>query len=228
VIATLIETRRPVAWGGAFGGQALSVVIHSSLIAAALYATLHARKAVLVDRPIIAIEMPRQTAPPPPPAAAPSYVSLTFRFNTLAIPTSIPTQIPPPSQVAFDPTSFAGLGVESARPWGRDTATGRAVVRPEAVYAVEVLEERPVRIGGPEPAYPDLLRRARIEGQVTVECVVDTTGRTEPGSVRIVSSTHRLFEQPAREAAAGWLFQPGRIDGRAVRVRVRIPLNFVM
>jgi len=228
VIATLINTQRPMPWTGAFGGGAVSFIVHSALIAGAVYATLHARKEELVERPIVTVELPQRAPTPPPAAAAPSLVNLTLRFNALAIPTSIPTELPPPARVAFDPSDFTGLGSESARAWRGDTTATRAVVRHDAVYAVEVLEERPVRIGGPEPLYPDLLRRARIEGQVTVECVVDTLGHTEPGSVQIVHSTHPLFEQPARDAAAGWLFQPGRIDGRAVRVRVRIPLNFVM
>ena len=228
MIATLINSQRPMPWTGAFSGGAVSFIVHSALIAGAVYATLQAGKEEQVERPIIAVEMPRQETSPPPKTAAPSPVSLTLRFNTLAIPTSIPTDIPAPSHVVFDPTSFAGLGVGSARPWRSDTTTTRAAARPDAVYAAEVLEERPVRIGGPAPLYPDLLRRAKIEGQVMIECVVDTAGRTEPGSVTIVHSTHQLFEQPARDAAAAWLFQPGRIDGRAVRVRVRIPVNFVM
>ncbi len=229
MIATLIETKRPVLWGGALGGGAISLVVHSTLIVAGLYATLHARKAVTVARPILDIAMFQQSTPTPPPQAAP-VLAPQIRINTLAIPTSIPAVIPPPSQAAFDPSRFSGLGAGSASPWRVDTAAAvsRPAPRPDAVFSAEVLEEPPVRIGGPDPAYPDLLRRAKIGGQVTIECVVDTAGRTEQGSVRIVQSTHALFEQPAREAAAAWIFQPGRIDGRAVRVRVRIPLIFVM
>ncbi len=229
MIATLIETKRPVLWGGALGGGAISLVVHSTLIVAGLYATLHARKAATVARPILDIAMYQQRAPTPPPQAAP-IVAPQIRINTLASPTSIPTVIPPPSQVAFDPSRFSGLGTGSAGLWRADTVTtiSRAAARPDAVLSAEVVEERPVRIGGPDPAYPELLRRAKIGGQVTVECVVDTAGRTEAGSVRIVQSTHALFEQPARDAAAAWIFQPGRMDGRAVRVRVRIPLIFVM
>jgi protein TonB len=228
VIATLINSQRPMPWTGAFGGGAVSFIVHSALIAGAVYATLQARREEQVERPIVTMALPRQAPPPPPAAAAPSFVRLTLRFNTLAIPTSIPTELPPPARVPFDPSDFAGLGSGSARPWRSDTTAAHAVVRPEEVYAAEVLEERPVRIGGPAPLYPELLRRARIEGHVTVECVVDTAGRTEPGSVKIVASTHPLLEQPVRDAAAAWLFQPGRMDGRAVRVRVRVPLNFVM
>jgi protein TonB len=227
VIATLIDTKRPVPWSGAFGGGVISLVVHSTIIVAAVYATLQARKVETVDRPIVTVELPQQSAPPPLPKVAP-VASLPLSFTTLAIPTDIPTEIPPPARVAFDPSLFTGLGVESASPWRRDTATARAAVRHDAVYEAEVLEEPPVWIGGPAPVYPDLLRRARITGQATVECVVDTTGHTEPGSVKIIGSTHPLFEQPARDAAAAWLFRPGRIDGRAVRVRVHIPLNFVL
>jgi protein TonB len=227
VIATLIDTKRPVPWSGAVGGGVISLVVHSTIIVAAVFATLQARRVETVRRPIVTVELPQENAPPPLPRVAPAAAP-SIRFTTLAIPTDIPTAIPPPAQVAFDPSLFTGLGAGSASPWRRDTATARPVARPDAVYAADVLEQPPVWIGGPTPVYPDLLRRAGITGSVTVECIVDTAGRTEPGSVTIVRSTHSLFEQPARAAAAAWLFQPGRMDGRAVRVRVRIPLNFVV
>ena len=63
-------------------------------------------------------------------------------------------------------------------------------------------------------------------GSVLVEAIVDTTGHVDSASVRILSSSHPGFEAPAREAVIGATFAPGRIHGRAVLVRVHIPLNF--
>ena len=59
-----------------------------------------------------------------------------------------------------------------------------------------------------------------------LELVIDTTGHAERGSIRVLSSTHQLFEGPAREVAQASLFSPGRIQGRPVRVRVQLPINF--
>ncbi len=89
-----------------------------------------------------------------------------------------------------------------------------------------MVEERPEYVTGPHPRYPDLLRQAGIDGRVLVEFVVDTAGHVERGSIKVLSSTNQLFDQPTREAIAASSYRPGRISGRAVRVRVQQPINF--
>jgi protein TonB len=225
-VPTLLESRRPLTSRGSLGGGAVSFVIHSALIAAAVYATIHATHVERVGRLIVDVPMYQQEAPAPP--ELPVVTAPPAGFNTLVMPTTILPDIPPPASVPFDAARFSGVGLESPTPWGRDTATvARSVVGGGEVYPMEVVEELPVRIGGSDPAYPDLLNRAGIEGQVVVEFVIDTAGRVEAGSVRIVSSTHELFTRAARAAVATWVFQPGRMQGRAVRLRARIPLQFV-
>lgn len=61
-----------------------------------------------------------------------------------------------------------------------------------------------------------------------LEAVVDTAGRVEQGSLTVVSATNPGFVAPARQALAATLFRPGRVHGRAVRVRVRIPVDFTL
>jgi len=59
-----------------------------------------------------------------------------------------------------------------------------------------------------------------------VQAIVDTTGRIEPNSVRVVESANPGFDQPAKIAVLKSLFRPGRVYGRAVRVLVAIPIDF--
>ncbi len=221
---TLLETRRPHGSGGWLGTEALSFVLHAALIAGVVYASLHSKVIEQVGRLIIDVTVAEAPAPPPP--ATPVFVRAPISFSTLAIPTTIAPFIPPPSDAAFDASSFSGVGVEAVVPFGRDTAQ-RRVVSTEAVYAAEVLEERPERIAGQPPLYPELLRNAGIEGHVRLEFVVDSAGRVEPGSPRILETTHELFSRAALVAVGTWRFRPGRIDGRAVKVRVRMPVDFV-
>jgi TonB family protein len=74
--------------------------------------------------------------------------------------------------------------------------------------------------------YPELLRQAGMGGRVTVQAVIDTTGRVEPTSVRILQSSNPGFEQAARSYVLKALWRPGRSHGRAVRVLVNIPIEF--
>ncbi len=220
---TLIESRRPLASSGAISGGAVSFVAHAALITAAVYLTLTATKAVEQARRIVDITLLTEEAPPPPRAALPTLAPPPG-FATLTIPNVILTEIPAPSQAPFDPTRFSGVGLEAPAPVVREVAARAA--EPAAVYDAEMIEELPERVGGAVPRYPPMLRAAKIPGQATIECVVDTLGRVEPGSVRSVRATHALFAQAAAEAVATWEFRPGRIAGRAVRARVNLPVNF--
>lgn len=99
---------------------------------------------------------------------------------------------------------------------------------PGDVWDAPFVEEAPQILAGPLPAYPELLRQAGIRGRVVLEAVVDTAGRVERGSLTVVSATNPGFVAPARQALAATLFRPGRVHGRAVRVRVRIPVDFTL
>jgi hypothetical protein len=59
-----------------------------------------------------------------------------------------------------------------------------------------------------------------------VEAVIDTTGRAERQFIRGLSTTNPLFRQPAVEVVAAAVYRSGRINGRAVRVRVQVPIDF--
>jgi len=96
----------------------------------------------------------------------------------------------------------------------------------ERVYSEDSVTERPELLSHPRLSYPDSLRAAGIGGRVLVEAIIDTTGHAESASVRIDSSSNPGFEAPAREGVLAATYRPGRLDGRPVRVRVRMPLNF--
>jgi len=78
-----------------------------------------------------------------------------------------------------------------------------------------------------EPKYTDDARRAKIQGDVELEAVVNADGKV--GDVRVVRSLDDRFglDQNAVQAARQWLFTPGHdSDGRAVPVIVTLILSF--
>jgi protein TonB len=134
--------------------------------------------------------------------------------------------IPPPQQNQhFDAADFSGVGVEGGVASGVVGGTGPISDQP---YMEAVVEERPEAITGTciSPTYPEILRQAGIDGRVTMEFIIDTLGRAERASLRVVSSVNQLFDAPARQAVLSCRFRPGRIQGHAVRVRVQQPINF--
>ena len=68
------------------------------------------------------------------------------------------------------------------------------------------------------------MQRSGTEGSGTVEFVVGTDGHVI--SAEAVNSTHRDFATAAVDAVLRWKFEPGTINGRKVRFRMVVPVQF--
>lgn len=222
----LIESKPKKGPGGVTSGV-LSVVLHAVIISGAVYVTLQAGESVIEERQVdITLQVQQQKQQEEQKQEVAPVPQQVKGFQTLAIPTSIPVDIPPPSTQEFNAADFSGVGVEGGIARGQQEE--RQVIRQDQPYLEAVVEERPERISSPPARYPDILRQAGIEGRVLMEVVIDTSGHAERGSIRVLQSSHQLFDGPAREVVQGSLFSPGRIQGRAVRVRVQVPINFTI
>ena len=76
------------------------------------------------------------------------------------------------------------------------------------------------------PLYPSNLRAAGIAGEVTVTFVVDENG--EVGTIQVLAASHPEFIEPTLRAVSRWRFEPGKREGRPVRFRMSVPLNFIL
>jgi protein TonB len=84
----------------------------------------------------------------------------------------------------------------------------------------------PVPLYRQQPRYTAQAMRARLEGEVMVQCVVLPSG--ECTQLRVLRSLDaRLgLDEEALRAAAGWRFSPGMRQGKAVPVLVTILVGF--
>ena len=80
-------------------------------------------------------------------------------------------------------------------------------------------------ISKPAPPYPPIARAARASGMVTVQVVIDESGRVT--SARAVSG-HPLLHQAAVQAAYQARFSPTLLSGQPVKVSGIITYNFVV
>src|SRR5205814_7944324 len=85
------------------------------------------------------------------------------------------------------------------------------------VYSEADVEERPHLMSGPPLAYPAPMLLSRISGRVVIEAVIDTTGRVEDGTVRVLVSSDARFNEAAKDYVRAARFTPGRLAGSAVR-----------
>ncbi|UCG30492.1 MAG: TonB family protein [candidate division WOR-3 bacterium] len=89
-------------------------------------------------------------------------------------------------------------------------------------YKVEV---KPQPVVQAKPRYPDLVRRAGIEGQTVVKALVDIDGSIMDVQV-LKSSGNQMLDEAALAAARSWRFSPAKQRDKYVRVYVSIPINF--
>ncbi|WP_412062048.1 TonB family protein [Rubrivirga sp. IMCC45206] len=106
-------------------------------------------------------------------------------------------------------------------------STGRAGAAAPEVF--EVAEVQPVLIGGLEGlqarvTYPDLAKRAGIQGQVVVQFIVTPEGTVR--DAQAIRSPHEMLGRAALEAVRELRFEPGRQRGQAVAVRFAVPVTF--
>ena len=94
------------------------------------------------------------------------------------------------------------------------------------VFMEAIVEEKPAVLSGPTLQYPELLRQAQIQGRVRVQAIIDTLGRAEPPSVKVLQSPNPGFDQSAKSYVTKALFRPARVHGRAVRVLLQVPVDF--
>jgi TonB family protein len=215
VVLTLLESKRKTGKNRLFGVGFASLAIHSAMIASVVYATPHAAPRddqVRMDRTVVLLapQEQHQAADPPPVQLADALKG----FQTVAIPAQIPTDSPPVDlQQRFDPRDYSGSGVEGG-------------MSGSEVYAEALVEERPALLSAPAPVYPALLKQAGIQGRVILPAVIDTAGRVEPASVRIMKSAHPAFDQPTKDWVLKALFRPARLHGRSVRVFINLLVDY--
>ncbi len=212
------------------GQSIVSFIVHGVLILAAVKATQGAAetlKEVLQDTTVVFLEVAKQAEPePPPPDVVVSANPPPKGFQVVVAPDVIPTEIPPVNiNEKFDPKNFTGKGVEGGIATGIVGGTGPVILSGETFLEAQVDDPPQMIVQGPR-RYPPVLERAGIGGRVEAQFIVDTTGHAEPSSFKVLSSSNKAFEEPAREMILKSVFKPGKVRGTPVRVLVQQAVRF--
>ncbi len=114
----------------------------------------------------------------------------------------------------------SGQGSGLGPGWGG--GTGGGAYRPgNGVLTPRLLQEV-------KPQYTAQAMRAKIQGEVLLECVIQTDGTV--GNIRVLRSLDSAFglDQEAIKAARQWKFAPGTRQGQPVPVLVTIQIAFTL
>ena len=88
-------------------------------------------------------------------------------------------------------------------------------------------EVRPEVVRRPQIVFPLEADRVGAEGRVWLELVIDSLGRPEMTTAKVLFSDAPTFSREALHGMAKAHFRPARVGGRAVPVRVRVPFCFL-
>ena len=217
-----------------FAATVFSAFFHGLVITFSIYATAQTVQAVEEEtvQKVDFVEIkkdqpPPPEAPPPPDVAAPPPIAKGFQV--LAAPVNIPDVIPEIdlSKKLTNEDDFSGKGVAGGIASG--VVGGTAPVNQDQTYFDFQVEKAVASApGSVTPRYPDILRSAGVEGKVTAQFEVDTTGRVIGSTFRVISSDHAMFEQAVRSALPNMRFIPAEIGGRKVKQLVQQPFVFAL
>ena len=146
-------------------------------------------------------------------------VLLAFQAHTDSTPILVTLT---PEQAA---TLVASLELAATRAaWTPPAARGPGV----PIRIDPLRDAQPRRTRRPLPQYPERLRRARVEGWVLLEFVIDERGRVEWNSVEGLCFSHRGFVKPARDAIRKSRYTPVIVNGNPQRAVVFLRIGFAV
>jgi periplasmic protein TonB len=217
-------------------GSIISVVMHVALIAAAVVLTK--KTADALEKPkeekVVLQENKKEPEPEKPkeqPKVVPqvAQVAPPKGFQVITPPIEVPDVIPDVdlSRKATDEADFSGKGVQGGVAKGVEGGTG-PVISDQPYFDFQVEKAAAAIPGSGSPAYPEMLKSSGVEGEALVQFIVDTTGRAETGSFKVLRASHDAFGQAVRAALPRMRFLPAEIGGRKVRMLVQQPFAFAL
>ena len=214
-------------------GFLIAVVIHALIIAGYYFAQAFQKE----EQPTITVRILKYSELGPPPSITNTQASPQISVSgpvvkpSVGIPVPVPdAEVSPEQTIATQqelssissPIASTGVGGGDSIVIASDVKVEEEEPPPEFVP----VEKLPVPVKTVVPEYPELARRAGLEGTVFVKIWVDKEGK--PRKALVIKSDAEIFNQPAIEAAMKFVFTPAIMNNGPVAVWVSIPFKFTL
>ena len=215
------------------GGTVFSIVLHTFLIAAAVYAT--ARAGVKDEKSkaekIQFVEMkkePPKVPDKPPPKEVIVKPPPPKGFQVLRAPVKIDIKIPEIdlSKAITNESDFSGKGVKGGT--GSGIVGGTGPVTNQTYFEFQVEKPAEMLQDSPKPKYPSVLESSGIAGEVQAQFVVTSSGKADQDSFKVLKSTNELFTQAVKSVLPRMRFSPAQIGGKPVNQLVQQSFQFAV
>ena len=95
---------------------------------------------------------------------------------------------------------------------------------PEGPIQVGGDVQPPVKVSAPPPQYTEIARKARLQGVVIVQAIIDKEGTVT--NVKVLKGLGMGLDQAAVDAIKKWKFDPATLHGKPVAVYYNLTVNF--
>jgi protein TonB len=215
------------------GGTVFSIVLHTVLISAAVYATARAgakdekAKAEKIQFVEMKKEPPKVPDKPPPPKEVVVKPPPPKGFQVLRAPVRIDIKIPEIdlSKAITNENDFSGKGVKGGTGSG---VVGGIANTNQTYFEFQVEKPAEMLAESPKPKYPSVLESSGIAGEVQAQFVVASSGRADMDSFKVLKSTNELFTQAVKNVLPRMKFSPAMIGGKPVNQLVQQSFQFAV
>lgn len=215
------------------GTTVFSIVLHTVLIAGAVYATAAAgvKDEKAKAEKIQFVEMKKEPVvkkeEPPPPKEVVVKPPPPKGFQVLRAPVRIDIKIPEIdlSKAITNESDFSGKGVKG----GTGTGVVGGIANTNQTY-FEFQVEKPAEMlqDSPKPKYPSVLESSGIAGEVQAQFVVNSSGKADMSEFKVLKSTNELFTQAVKNVLPRMRFSPAMIGGKPVNQLVQQSFQFAV
>ncbi len=187
------------------------------------------------EEPVAVVRIMKYSELGPPPSIQSSNVPPAISVAAPAVRPSVGIPVPVPDAEVSPEQTFAtqqemNAATESV---GEGAGAGGGEVMIEKDIKIEEdgpppdfvpFEKGPQIVKKVQPVYPEIARKAGLEGTVWVKIWVDKQGKSK--KVVIQKSASEIFDQAAVDAAMQMVFTPAMMQNGPVDVWVSIPFHF--
>lgn len=219
-----------------------SVAIHAALLSAVVIVPMLASSELpAVPPPDIVVRLPGggPSAPPPPPKGDPATTRVKKTAprpqpqtkNSVSAPTYEPSAAPRPEEAGTDLGACDGCradGTDGGVPDGGGNTLGAvdgSDAQPAQVVRAGGDIRPPKKVKDVQPIYPEIARRAGVEGMVIIECTIAPSGRVVNA---LVLRGNPLLDAAALEAVEHWVYAPTLLNGVPVSVVMTVTVQFTL
>ena len=216
------------------GGTMFSIVLHTVLIGGAVYVTARAgvkdekAKAEKIQFVEMKKEPPKEAPKEPPPKEVVVKPPPPKGFQVLRAPVKIDIKIPEIdlSKAVTNESDFTGKGVKGGT--GSGVVGGTGPVTNQTYFEFQVEKPAEMLQDRPKPKYPSVLESSGIAGEVQAQFVVNSSGKADMDSFKVLKSTNELFTQAVKNALVRMHFSPAMIGGKPVNQLVQQSFQFAV